>query len=617
MAVRKYRGNLSAAEYPLNPVLMGASVIVAGPDQTLSRYVDSSESRDPSIGIPQVYYAKNVLPTKEGLSSLSYIEQSPNTWALSGAADASVFDRTGDKMYVRYGIEQIGASSVYRRVLLTYDTEFWWGSSTIASDIGLPTAEDIDTQLTLRISSCQVQGASYVFIESIGLILRDPTTGVYFPVSMTGLELSTIKGVTGVSGYLLAYSDTAIAWSTTLQLLPSDVARSTAYVVGDTVRPPAHDTAHQWRCTTAGTTDAVQPTYTATVGVSTTDGTAVFICEALSVDFEPSLITGAGGGELEELDGHIVTVLPSLTGFIAYTTANMVAGIYTGNAQYPFTFKAIPNGAGIIKQTDVTESAAAGMHYALTRFGLMQVATTSAKLIEPGVSDWLSNATAFSVGIDGVPTFARTQYTYTRLAFVSGRYLCVSRGTTHNRFSEALIYDTALQRYGQITYEHASITSLLFVRDPAGPTVDTARLTFVAAQNAMITMRPVVVGFAMETLLPATVILGRYRYIREQLLRLLSVTVGACFTFGNGQAGLTSAYLLYTLDDKSKYRSTGALTPRARADTAGAVVSTSDMMHGARTSWYSNITAEEFSVMLVGSFALNTIELEFTSGGHR
>lgn len=156
----------------------------------------------------------------------------------------------------------------------------------------------------------------------------------------------------------------------------------------------------------------------------------------------------------------------------------MVAGIYTGNAQYPFTFKAIPNGAGIIKQTDVTESAAAGMHYALTRFGLMQVATTSAKLIEPGVSDWLSNATAFSVGIDGVPTFARTQYTYTRLAFVSGRYLCVSRGTTHNRFSEALIYDTALQRYGQITYEHASITSLLFVRDPAGPTVDTAQFAW-------------------------------------------------------------------------------------------------------------------------------------------
>ena len=88
MAVRKYRGNLSAAEFPLNPGLMGASVIVAGPDQTLSRYVDSTESRDPSIGIPQVYYAENVLPTKEGLASLMYNNQSGATAAFSGAGSA-------------------------------------------------------------------------------------------------------------------------------------------------------------------------------------------------------------------------------------------------------------------------------------------------------------------------------------------------------------------------------------------------------------------------------------------------------------------------------------------------------------------------------------------------
>lgn len=66
-----------------------------------------------------------------------------------------------------------------------------------------------------------------------------------------------------------------------LPLYPNDVARSTAYVVGDYVRVAnAGDYGNRmFRCTTAGTTDASPVAYNYTVAATTTDGTAVFTAE--------------------------------------------------------------------------------------------------------------------------------------------------------------------------------------------------------------------------------------------------------------------------------------------------------------------------------------------------
>lgn len=56
-----------------------------------------------------------------------------------------------------------------------------------------------------------------------------------------------------------------------------DIARSTAYAVGNTVSVLTSDTTyHLYSCTTAGTTAAAAPTYPGVVGEAITDGTAVF-----------------------------------------------------------------------------------------------------------------------------------------------------------------------------------------------------------------------------------------------------------------------------------------------------------------------------------------------------
>jgi hypothetical protein len=68
-------------------------------------------------------------------------------------------------------------------------------------------------------------------------------------------------------------------------VLPDVILRSTAYTVGALVRVPLDGTAWPYgavvfRCTVAGTTDAAQPAYDATIGASTVDGTATFVAEA-------------------------------------------------------------------------------------------------------------------------------------------------------------------------------------------------------------------------------------------------------------------------------------------------------------------------------------------------
>jgi hypothetical protein len=66
-----------------------------------------------------------------------------------------------------------------------------------------------------------------------------------------------------------------------LPLYPDDVARSTAYAVGDYVRVPDSGDYHNrmFRCSTAGTTAGSAPSYNYTVAATTTDGTAVFTAE--------------------------------------------------------------------------------------------------------------------------------------------------------------------------------------------------------------------------------------------------------------------------------------------------------------------------------------------------
>jgi hypothetical protein len=80
-----YRVNLSAAVFPMTVAKAGRSVIIPGPDQNFDRRIDApGDNQRGSVGIPQILYGENILPTPDGLQSVGF---KPRT-AISLAASA-------------------------------------------------------------------------------------------------------------------------------------------------------------------------------------------------------------------------------------------------------------------------------------------------------------------------------------------------------------------------------------------------------------------------------------------------------------------------------------------------------------------------------------------------
>lgn len=602
MAQIKYRVNLSAAEYPLNPTNMGASVIVAGYDQNLSRYVDTNESRDLSIGIPQVYYAENVLPTKEGLASVTYrsVRQDLGTEHSRGRHPSQIYLDDGTKLPAVLTARQ--ANGVYYSTFTTLRTD---GSLSFNEITVTPMGRELilDTVLT----SAFVQGESYLFVPppvGFGLYLfNGSATNVrYTQVSFDGLDLSNIKGIVASNGYMIAYTKDSIAWSSTLELMPGRAVRDTAYGVGEFVRHPSviFSGSFRYKCITAGTTAATAPIYPSTLGGTVTDGTAVFKAEALTVDFVPSLETGAGGGAVEDVRGEIVVCLPTISGFIVYTTQNIVVATYTNNAEYPYTFRALPNSAGIRHASCVTDAAELGWQYALTTSGLMQVASTGCKLIFPAVQAWLNGEEDWGLGPTGF-FLQDPAYGNYRLAFVQNRYLCVSKGNSPYTNAVAAVYDTLTDRWGQLRIPHA------FICDRATPVggddTNQGLPIVVELYGTTYTWKAHSGREDSDSDTPASVksklVLGRYRHARGQHIQLHEVDIGSCY------GAVSQVTPLVTYEHSQETVRGAALHLRTVSPTY------------ARHKYLCRVDGQDISLAVEGAFQLNSLELTFTSGGHR
>jgi len=626
MAQVSYRGNLSASEYPLLPEQMGASVIVAGYDHTLSRYVDSNESRDSSIGIPQVYFAENVLPTKGGLSSIQfrYVRDEsdigdPSVY-LWGHFDVPIYGTDGG-MYAGqlYTDSELSTDVFPQLVVYTPATDTVVVTRKFVEFPGTPVRELGWTKaasIIQPISSAYVQGRQYVCVRGMGVYLVRVSADAIMldQVELLGLDALELEGIVGANGYLLAYTKNSVAWSTTLGLTPDEVVRETDYAVGELVLvTTAEGQNRQYKCTTAGTTAVTIPTYTNTVGDTTTDGTAVFTCEALSVDFVPSLTTGAGGGIVEEVKGTIVCAKRTISGFILYTDQNMVTAVFTNNATYPYNFRELPNSAGIAHQACVTQSAEAGWHYALTESGLMQVASTGVKLIHPAVHDWLQAGRSGTVEfVLGVPVMGVDSASYTnyRLAYLRNRYLVISRGAQVlgiPRYYEALVYDTAMDRFGGLRIDHNMPVDM---QEPQAGSTDLSRgMFFIDNTGYVAEVRASVpvawVGIEDSAAELGTIVLGRYRHSRGQILELHEVKLSNVYADLNSSSTAVCPYV--TLNEGS---TVVGKPPMYRA----AAPSATNLYRG---HYKGRVVGTDVSLVITAPFALNSVELVFKTGGHR
>jgi hypothetical protein len=256
------------------------------------------------------------------------------------------------------------------------------------------------------VTTAHINGQTYIFYEGYDAFVYDNAGFALTSVTLSALVIANITGLCAANGQMLAWSGTTLYWS------------------------------------------------------SLTDET----------DFTPDLTTGAGSASVQEAKGRILLVLPTSNGVFLYCTGNVVYGKYTGNEQFPYSYHEVPGSGFISNASQVSWHSNMSYQIAQTSNGIQQFDGQTSSNIYNDITDFLSlmlyeeyNAStqAFVAEYLSTPLF-------TAIAVVQARFFVLSYGKEPNRFTDALIYDLNLKRYGKLKLNHVACFEWNF------PTIQTA-----------------------------------------------------------------------------------------------------------------------------------------------
>lgn len=453
MAQVRYRANLSAKDFVFSSQNWGRSVILKQFDQNFSRQIVSPTDPDKDIGIPQIFYGHNIMPAAQGFQSvgIKQIVGGPNIPANE------VFQilpwENGTTGYYGYFLIQLVSNNGTIVTYNIYGITAFFGVWSYLGTAACPIAA-----ANLRFTSALVGGTTYLYAPLLGCYSYDGTT--FSSVTLTGLTASQIIGITQSFGYMIAWSTSAVAWSSTLT-----------------------------------------PT-----------------------DFTPSLITGAGGGSVTALKGGINLCSHHTFGFIVFSQLNCVAAIYSGNSRYPFNFREVIGGGGVSTKDQLIDlDSESGNLYAYTSAGVQIVSVTQAQTVFPEVTNYVGGS-RFEDFNDATLSFIETDITaglfYKQLNVVANRYLVISYGitqTTPQIYTHALVYDIAMKRWGKIKFTHVQAFEGLFNNPTLLSVQANARTSFCLLDpNGNIYQ----VDFSQLATTGGTIILGKYQHARDRLITL-------------------------------------------------------------------------------------------------
>lgn len=462
-----YAANLASDVFPFLAKNKTRSVIVPQLDQQYVSGVAGLAEKEKFI--PDLFYMENVVPTVDGFQSVSFRD----TGAGEGLpADETILQAIKARPRITNNITLQEITQDFF-IILTSKGNLYAYTPIDTNYYLLGALPSPDATYENILSEANINGTQYIHINHIGTFYWQYINDLVAQ-TLTGLDFTAVRGILASSGYMIAWTDTDIAWSS-----------------------------------------LITPT-----------------------DFTPSLITGAGGGAVQEIRGIIVYCLPIAGGFIIYTTQNIVAAMYTQNSRYPFNFKELKSGGGIpqwdIKR--VTATASGQEHYVQTTVGIQQVTVNSVENLFPEVMDFLGekilesfNPATCTFSYERVPDFMQS------ITLVSSRYLVISYckspippGTGSfdipnyysTTYTHALIYDLGLKRWGKLKYTHrwcldyppitfgiinASKNSICFISDNSAVSV---------------------LDFNVEEAdTGGIVIFGKYQYVRTNLLQLETVEI--------------------------------------------------------------------------------------------
>lgn len=491
--------------------------------------------------LPGIAYCHNVVPTERGIQSVNYKPLAAAIVGLTGkVVDVRViYSLQRNQFYLAFCDD----GAVYR-----LDPGFTFRIWVLVSPAAFPGVPSYDKDLR---SEGRVNGVTYMYYPQFQVEPGSGNAVAYYyddiledfvAVEMDGTDWDSVLGIAGSSGYLIAFTALAMAWSSTLNPL----------------------------------------------------------------DFVPSQVTGAGGGDVANIAGNIKFCVPNSLGVIFYTNANAVAATYTGNVQYPFKFREVADSKGGINHDRIAYEANSEPQFSFTKGGIQSVTSRSAETILPALTDFLTGRRIETLNTD---TWEYTQEDLEgfvllakKVKYISSRYLIFSYGKYDAFlqelpiFTHAILWDTALEKPGKLLIDHVDI----FEYTEAG--VEASKNTVALIQEDGTT---VLLNFAThfkdEDIDDAgVVVFGKLQASRTRHMTLLGVELE---TIGEAEISAECVDLSSLTGARDFEVTEGVSAPNSPAE--------------AYRHYAFRKTADNHNVAVFGRFGINSFLVNYTINGRR
>lgn len=459
MAQIPYRANLQSMTFPMLSELSGRTIINPQADNTYARFVSSDGQAPIDTGIPQIMYCHNVMPSTYGWQSIRYNTYVPPAFPSAGLN----FQNTR----LIYGAQVIAGGSGELVVSTGFKSYMSIAKGGTDGVYILDPANNVWLQITLGpnlpadcvMTVATVNGVSYIYFSGVGCFIYNNNIGGLVERTLAGLSKTDTLGIVAANGYLNAWNKTGVAWSSTVNV----------------------------------------------------------------EDFVPSDVSGAGGGQVQEAKGEIVTAVATSLGYILYTKENAVSVIYSGNAEFPWNFKSIPASGGVSSSDVVSLEQAAGSQQVYSTNGFQQVAHARCNTVLPALTDFIAG-NVFEDYDTTTDTFTTTKFDWSmrkKLAVVADRYVVVSYGLSPtDDMTHAIILDLTQTRMGKVKITHTSCFELRSLTN-AVTEIPRDAIAFLQKDGTV-----KVVDFSLlEDAVDTVLMMGKYQYVRQKLIELNQVEV--------------------------------------------------------------------------------------------